>query len=200
MRREEVISSKLDLLIKLKNREYGFMLNAPKATYDISIVTNHPIICRVFFKKIVPSLAQEFMMHMASAHPIFGYASTEEERYRWNRVKTIRGNNHIETWVGRDPSKCVPGLYWLTMLSGDLARRHGVAIEALDGVAKDHVLFDKDWHLFRFYDAPEDWRESSGVSDLRTNLTGIFDIEALRPQILAAKTWLEACDVTHAWP
>lgn len=136
---------------------------------------------------------------MASAQPIFGYACADEERYHWNRVKTRQGINAIERWVGRDPKKYVPGLYWWTLLPAALAQQHHVSLEAVKKVAIEHVEIEVSQHLFRFYDQPQDWQSAAAVEALRASQPGIFDIGNVRPLATAAKTFLEFSAVTRPW-
>jgi hypothetical protein len=136
---------------------------------------------------------------MAVANPIFGFACAPEEKQAKNRVTTKQGANTIESWVGRDTRKYVPGLYWLTLLPAALAERHGVSLAAIEGVALEHVELQGGQHLFRFYEEPENWRSASGIAAQGTFLPGVFDIERVRPQLEAAKNFLDLNTIITNW-
>ena len=93
----------------------------------------------------------------------------------------------------------IPVLYWLTLLPAALAERHHVPLAALQHVALEHVELDGGQHLFRFYERPADWRSAPLVDELRRSLHGIFNIEAVRPQLAAAKTFLEFDSLASKW-
>jgi len=184
----------------------GPFLKGPRVTYDIGFfdglvgserVKSNSIICNCFLE-VEPSLAKKFLAHMAVAQPIFGFACMQEERYRRNRVTTKQGVNTIESWVGRDTQKYVPGFYWLTLLSEALAKKHGVPLSAVEKVAHEHIKIEGQ-HLFRFYERPEDWQATSAVAELCASLPGVFDVEKVKPQLSTAKNFLDLDAMLKNW-
>jgi len=177
----------------------GFILFGPSGvSYSIRISEGNPLICDCFLD-VSPEAAEHFLKHMSKARPIFGFACTPAERERRNRVTTQQGPNRIESWVGRDTQRYVPGLYWLTLLPEPLARQHGVPLSAVGAIAQEHVELDCGQHLFRFYERPEDWQGTSTVTDFSASLPGVFDIEKIKPQIMAAKNFLDLNALLREW-
>ena len=105
----------------------GYFLLGQLVTYSIRIAVGRPVVCDCFID-VEPELAKEFLVHMAAAQPLFGFACAPEERTHRNRVTTRQGANTIESWVGRDTERYVPGLYWLTLLPELLAVKHRVSL------------------------------------------------------------------------
>ena len=165
-------------------------LTGDHCSYDISLAAPKPIICHAFLD-VEPALAKQFMVEMASLHPIFGFACTQEEGYQRNRVTTQQRVNTIESWVGRNVRKYVPGFYWLTLLPDAMAKQHGVRLSAVEDVAQEHIELEGGQHLFRFYQRPEDWQATSVVAELCASLPGVFDVEKVKVQLPAAKNFLE---------
>jgi hypothetical protein len=161
----------------------GFFLGNRKADYDLSFYGPRiPMVCYADLN-LSPRLAWAFMMHMAQLQPVFGHAcANEEEEYR-NRVFKKLSTMSSESWVGRDLNKYVPGLYWLTLLPVQLAKRHGVPLDALEQAAIEHLEPAPGQHLFRFYDDPEDWRTATAIHALCTALPGIFDSEKFMAEL-----------------
>jgi hypothetical protein len=180
-------------------RGTGFFLNGPGVSYDINLTGRKDITCNCFFQG-GPDLIRSFLVHMTLAKPIFGFACKMEEQERWNRIKTKQGINAIESWVGRDPQKYVPGLYWWTLLPTALAQQHHVSLTARRDVALEHVEIEGGQNLFKFYEKPDDWTSAPRVDALRLSQPGIFDVEKVRPLVAATKTFLELSAVTRAWP
>jgi hypothetical protein len=182
----------------LKERSPGPYLTGEHCSYDISLAAPKPIICHGCLD-VEPALVKQFMVEMASLNPIFGFACMPEERYQRNRVTTRQGANTIESWVGRDTQKYLPGFYWLTLLSETLAQRHGVSLSAIEAVAQEHVALEGGEHLFRFYEKPGDWQKTNVVAELCASLPGVFDVEKARPQLLAAKNYMELNSMLRNW-
>lgn len=176
----------------------GFFLLAPGLTYSIRIAAGKSTVCDCFLE-VEPLLAKQFLVQMATAQPVFGFACAPEEREHRNRVTTTQGANTIESWVGRDPQKYVPGFYWLTLLPEFLATRHGVPLSAVEKVALEHLELEGGQHLFRFYERPGDWRSVHSVAQLVSTLQGVFDIEKIKPQIAAAQKFLALNTVVKNW-
>lgn len=197
----EVIQDVDEFLNSLeKPREpQGFFLKGAKVLYDINpAVGNHPFTCNCWLK-VNPALAQQFLLQMAKQHPVFGFACASEEKNRRNRVVVKQGINTIESWVGRDYQKYVPGFYWLTLLPDALAKKHRVPIPEVEKIAKEHLELEGEQHLFRFYDRPEDWQATDEVAKLCASLPGVFDVEKVKPQAEAAKNFLELDEMLENW-
>ncbi len=178
-------------------RETGFFLKGADVTYDLSFAKGKPIICSCFLETDA-ALAKDFLIHMASAQPIFGFACEPEEREWRNRITIKLGVNSIESWVGRDTQKYIPGLYWLTLLSTVLAERHNVQLSAIEALAQEHIEIEGE-HLFRFYRRPDGWRSATGIVALSYSLPGVFDVENVRPLLAAAKNFLDLSAITRSW-
>lgn len=176
----------------------GFHLLGPGLTYSIRIASAKPLVLDCFLD-VAPESAENFLKHMSKATPVFGFACMPDEREKRNRVTTQQGPNRIESWVGRDTQKYVPGFYWLTLLSETLARQHSVPLSAVAAVAQEHLELDGGQHLFRFYQRPEDWRDATAVTDLIRSLSGVFDIDKVKPQLLSAKNYLEFNALLREW-
>lgn len=176
----------------------GFFLLGPGVTYSLRVATGKPLVCDCFID-VAPKVAEKFLEHMSKAGPVFGFACAPGERERRNRVKVQQGSSAIESWVGRDTQKYVPGLYWLTLLPNALAERHGVPLAALNAVAQGHIELEGQQHLYRFYERPEDWQTTSAVTQLCASLPGVFDVQRVTPQISAAKNFIELNSLFQEW-
>jgi hypothetical protein len=177
----------------------GVYLRNSTTLYDLRRLRNSNLIVGAYFDAIPDIAVKDFLIHMASAHPIFGFACVAEERERRNRITTKLGANTIESWVGRDTRRYVPGLYWWTLLAASLAEQHGIPLSTIVGAAKEHIELEGNQHLLRFYEKPEDWRSAAVVAKLYRSLPGVFDVEKLRPKLQGATTFLELNAILDAW-
>ena len=194
----QLINDPQVFLNSLEERSPGPYLTGHHCSYDISLAAPNPIICHSSLD-VEPALAKQFMVEMASLNPIFGFVCVQEERYQRNRVTTQQGANTIESWVGRDTQKYVPGFYWLTLLPASLATQHGIPLSAVEAVAQEHIELQGGQHLFRFYERPDDWQKTSAVTELCASLPGVFDVEKVKPQLSAAKNFLELNSMLRGW-
>ena len=77
----------------------------------------------IFVDPIDPGLSDDdaralFAAFRADAAVVFAFACQSSEYLHRNRVFTRIGANQIESWVGRDLGRYLPGLYWLTSIRG----------------------------------------------------------------------------------
>lgn len=188
--RRKAIDNSRDFALFFNNRTTGFFLFGPALNCLASIVPGKSILmyCSIDGE---PDLAKRFMVHMALAQPIFGFACAPEEREWRNQVVIKQGVNTIESWVGRDTRKYVPGLYWLTLLPVTLAKKHGVPLSVIEGVALEHMELEGGQHFFRFYEEPGDWRSTAAVAELCSSLPSVFDVRKVRLQLAGAKNFLD---------
>ena len=183
---ETEVASKTNLIEDSKRfsafveaQKYGFFLRSHNISYNIRTVPQKAVICDGFLD-VEYGLATEFLAQMTAAKPVFGFACVPEEREWRNRVIVRLGNNTIESWVGRDTRKYVPGLYWTTLMSHALAMRHGISIPDLKRNAIECKCIG-DFHLFRFYENPNDWLANKGKMDELCLLSaGIFSVINVR--------------------
>ena len=196
--RRKSIDNSRDFALFFHKRTTGFFLFGPFLSCLASIAPSKSIIiyCSIDGE---PALAKQFLIHMASAQPIFGFACAPEEREWRNRVVTKQGLNSIESWVGRDTLKYIPGLYWLTLLPNALAQKHGVSLAAIESIARDVIEIGSGQLLFQFYERPEDWRSTAAVAELCASLAGIFDVEKVRPQLANARNFLDLNAILRNW-
>jgi hypothetical protein len=177
----------------------GVYLQGPTASYDVRRLRNNTLIVSGDLEAVPDAAARDFLIHMASAHPLFGFACAEEELEHRNRITTQLGINMIESWVGRDTQKYLPGLYWWTLLPASLAEQHGIPLSTIVGTALEHIELEGQQHLLRFYEKPGDWQSAAVMAKLYPSLPGVFDVEKLRPKLQGATTFLELNAILDAW-
>jgi hypothetical protein len=193
-----VIDDRNKLILLRETNESGIYLKNSDVLYDIRVSKNKSLLCNAYFDSS-PNIVREFLIYMASVFPIFGFACTPEEKEARNRVTTIQGVNTIESWVGLDTQKYIPGLYWLTLLPAALAEQHSVQLSVIEAAALEHIKLDGAQYLLRFYDEPEDWRSTRAVAELCASLPGVFDIEKVRLHLAGAKNFLDLTEMIRKW-
>lgn len=182
----------------LAKSKSGFFLLGSQVTYSIRVALGKPLVCDCFID-VAPVLAKQFLEHMSKAKPCFGFACAPSEREHRNRVTAQQGANTIESWVGRNTQKYVPGFYWLTLLPDALAEQHGIPLSSVEQVAHEHVELEGGQHLFRFYERPEDWQTTNAVVDLCASLPGVFNIEKIRSRLSGVESFLELNSKLQEW-
>jgi hypothetical protein len=189
------------------NAGLGPFLTSDAATYDVGFfdglvgderVKSKTITCRITFK-CDADLISIFFNHISVVRPIFGFACDESEYQYRNRVIAKRGMNTVESWVGRDLEKYVPGLYWFTLLSDSLLERHNVSISSIKALALHHSQPSDGLHLFNFYERPSDWKNNSVIEEACSSLNGFFNIKKAKDEIESAQNFLDLQDVLRSW-
>jgi hypothetical protein len=112
------------------------------------------------------------------------------------------GTSTIETWVGRDLARYLPGFYWLTGVSADLAQRCGVGAEVLHKIDGAAVSSDTSGSLtVRMPGSPRQWTTwKEKVDSFCLAHPGVFSLDRILPKLVAAKTYRELSYVLREWP
>src|ERR1700741_2127263 len=81
-----------------------------------------------------------------------------------------------EGWVGRDLSKYLPGIYWITVIARDLALKFGLQSDNLpEGTSM--LDFGPDYLAFRLFDRANQWRTHPEEIDTFCSwIPGIFSL------------------------
>ena len=163
----------------------GSMLWGERCRYLVLSPGGGPVECTCKFKTD-PLNVRAFMERMATLAPTFGYACAWEEYLHRNQIVVKLRTGTLEAMLGKDASKYVPGLYWLTMLSESLS--HQVPLDELEGAAIEDAALGGGMRIFRFHDHPAKWRERVDELDaLCDKLPGIFSIGVVRRKLALAK-------------
>lgn len=187
------------LSILTDSRQPGPLLYGPRFSYDLRRGRDRTFRLSCFFETADPDV-HTLLVSLASAGPLFGYACALSERIARNRVQKQIGVNALEGWVGRNPRKQLPGLYWYTLISDDLIRQLEIPLDLLVAMAKKYEEPAAGQHLFRFYDRPEDWQAADSVNRFIVDQPGIFDIEEVKMQLSRGGTLLEISTLLGRWP
>jgi hypothetical protein len=176
-------------------RTSGFLLFGSEFECLASVVPNRTIrlSCSVGGAS---SNAEVVLKHFAAAGPIFGSACSPDERAAKNRAVFQFGANRLEAWVGRETAKYIPGLYWLTLLSSELSKRHGIELSQLERIALAHDVVAPNQHLFRFGDSPQSWKaQGESVS----GIPGVFDISRVYEAVGLKSNFIDVSAILDRW-
>ena len=186
-----------EFLIKSQS---GFFLKRDGLVFSLRIVRGKKIYCDCF-SDLHPGSAKELLVRMATIGPNFGYACDPAERERRNRINIVQGMNIIETWVGRNTDKSIPGLYWLTLISEKLFNQFGVSSTSLLDLSLGVGTINNGSHfLIQLYDSPEMWKQYDQQTVKATRLLpGVFNIEDVEKRISGAKGFNELNELLAAW-
>lgn len=182
----------------LRGKKSGYFLHGPKCSYDVSIAARGSI--DLIGDLQVPS--EEIIslfVHLAPLGPKYGYASLPEERVARNRVFHQLGPNKIEAWVGRDSDHWLPGLYWLNLITAELASRHGISLHRLAEISYKHLDLGQGQYLFQLYDNPEDWQGADLYPRLLQEFPKLFNIDTAKARLPLAKNILELMAELDRW-
>jgi len=175
----------------IKKHKSGFYLIGKDVSYNI--LNDEAGNCRKlegFFQSGHEHI-EFFVKYIAALNPTFGFACSSEEREARNRHKTKIGINEVESWVGRDINKKIPGFYWITLISNELLNKHAIPLSSLTSVAKEYSNLGNNVHFFKFYEQPDEWKKTSIIDSLCSSLPGVFDIRNVDPAIAGAKNLMD---------
>lgn len=110
-----------------------------------------------------------------------------EWEYRHLYVKLLPPIS-IQMSLGVDMSAFLPGLYWWTVISSDLAKRHRLNVAELALFAGHHELWHdgdgRSLHAFRLYETPDDWEDQKDrVSAFLESHRNFFSMTRISPYL-----------------
>lgn len=182
----------------LRARQAGYFLYGPSSSFEVAVLPRGGIDLMGNLH-LPPDQVEAYFLHLTSLQPAYGYAALPEERVARNRVSHQFGLNQIEAWVGRRSDKWLPGLYWLNLLSDEVATRHGVAVDELASASHRYLKLGNGLHLFQLYLLPQDWRGSDIYSEFSQKIPGLFDIEVVKRRLPVTKNFLQLQGELHKW-
>lgn len=167
---------------------------ASGATYDLSL-SETELCLTAFCTGVATALEVENFCCALSqeCRVYYGFACLEDELHRRNIVTGVFGENKVESWVGLDSAKKLPGLYWLNMISEESVSRaqigaldfRGLPDSRIDTVDTGSGLL----HVVKLYANPEDWSMyDAAVSDVLDNASICF---ALKSREIRAKNFFD---------
>lgn len=190
-----VLSDEDRFLSFRKENPTGFFLYTENKTF-IDISTRHVGHAEVtlYLADGLPSeLVEAFFKRLVESMPVFGFASDEDEYKHRNQYRITIGKNHIEDWIGRRLEKYISGVYWYTLVSNGLLKRHGIKLTDLAAEATAlATLGDGSSHLLKFFDSPEDWKENAErLDNLCERVDGVFSRRSVEAAVAGITDYLE---------
>jgi hypothetical protein len=205
-----------------KKNPTGFFLYADDKTFfDISARRVGYAEVTLYLAEGLPDeLATAFFKCLIGCKPVFGFAceyqepvpdangsyvvsngDAEGEYYHRNRHYITIGKNHVESWIGRNLEKYIPGVYWYTLLSDGLLTKHGVKLADLvaESMATE-ILGDGSLHLLKFFASPEDWKENADrLDNLCERVEGVFSRRSVEKAVAGITNYLEYDEAIAQW-
>ena len=178
----------------------GFFLFSDEWLYQIFTAGEGPARFTAYCSAL-PSetVLRVFFEVMASLDVPFALAANEKEYEHRNRIYHTIGVNHIESWVGRDIRKYVPGLYWYTMASASLLQEHKVNVSTLSANAFASERLG-NCYLFKFFAEAEVWeKHSAKLDELCATTEGVFSSHQVSEDVDQAKNVREYFEIVGQW-
>lgn len=184
---------------RILSKGTGLFLKSARALYDVGTRINGTIICNCWFKAD-PNSVRQFVKHMALANPLFGLACDPEERVHRNLITIKFDGKTMDAWVGRDPLKAIPGIYWITVISQALIERHKLPIAELQRSAVASSIINNQTYIIEMYTQPDKWVSYQEKLDaICSSVNGIFDIEKVKNGIPNDAGYLQMSSYLAQW-
>jgi hypothetical protein len=127
----------------------------------------------------------------------------EEWNHRHLSIKHLPQISVRQT-LGADISAFLPGLYWWTVFSEELAARHHLDVTELAEFAERHERWRTaeggNLYAFQLYESPDDWkREEARVSTFLESHPNFFSLTRLASRIESAQSEEALYDVVRPY-
>jgi len=179
----------------------GFFLHSNEGLYDVSLQKDSfSTIC--FFPKV--ALKEEILLEIIkayiSADSAFGYAAECEEHEYRNRIRIEVAGSEIESWVGRNLSKYLPGLYYLTFISKKQAEEKSIEIESLKINSISYIDMPNQAVLFKFYENSTLWtKNKEKIDQICRSERGVFCKDEVEQCASKAENVMDFIMKTREW-
>jgi hypothetical protein len=195
-----------------KKNDPRFPLSSTNAVETLEQLTNsgYILFCRDITYNLIPPIRSYGELFVSSGQEVlgaddlkdltqlltepgfeFGFIAECEEYIHRNRYVYRLPNGTVESWVGRDLAKHLPGLYWTTVLETNLAEKCGLYKETWPWPVKT-LDFGSKYFGLQLFDQPNNWGEYAPKIDAFCEQNEpIFSIERVRQQLETARNYLE---------
>lgn len=178
-----------------------FILKTPSGDIFSFFSKGDVIICSGFIDKLGEvEKYRQYLITSIEFGCLFGFLCDQDEFMHRNRIGLDLGTMRVESWVGRDVSRYVPGLYYLMAISNPLLLSLRVEEESLEGLGRFLDRKAPGGRLFEFYDDIDKWKEFAGYLDkLCVEMDWIFSKSLAERQLVGVKNFREAQNVLKNW-
>lgn len=177
----------------------GYFLRGNGVLFDLTLRGNYCSIYTEFEKVEELNMLPEYLQHLSRAGITFGFVCENSEYLHRNRHYFEIGENKIESWVGRDLTKYIPGLYWCTYVSWPMAKLHRLNVEGITTAAESRLRSD-DGLLIKFFLHPHEWElNMERLDDLCASLSGVFSILEVKKHVPTQASYAELTSFLSKW-
>lgn len=154
---------KVNLKRFIENNSLGFYLRSKSCVFNFSFSGEDSSIFIEIKRKQGFKDAATVIKKFSQMEVAYGYACIWDERLYRNGTKKDFGVTTIESWIGRDFRRYLPGLYWANIISKS----------ALEGINSEKILkyafqahsFDGGNSYIQMFEKPNDWENYAPVID-----------------------------------
>jgi len=185
----------------ISEHKEGFFLHSSKGLFNISTYERtFSTVCFYPFGRLVDKDVINVLKACASAHAEFGYAADEEEYKYRNRIKVEFSGSEAESWVGRNLSKYLSGLYYFTLLSRKQISDKSIDFEELKASAISLFQLTDDVVLLKFFENSELWEaEKDKIDQLCRSNKNIFCKDEVVVEAQCSTNVMDFIMKTRAW-
>lgn len=185
----------------LEKNSVGFFMHGQGCLYDVSLSEGKYSVLHIYPTGDITDIdwAIAVFETIQGALPQFGYVSTSEEFKHRNRLVVNQGNNNVESWVGRDLNKYIPGLYSITLLSNEQLDEKKVDINSLKRSSQTYTCYE-NFVLFTFSKDIEQWsKDRDNVDSVCLAEEGVFSKQYIEEKALKTSNFIELNMLTSNW-
>ena len=163
----QMVSDKNGFAMFVDQNPTGFMLFTQKLRFNfVRRVDSEYFMITVDAGKrdLSELLALSVITAFCSVNLAFAFVSEELEYYHRNRVSQKFGGSHMEAWVGRELTKYLPGLYWITIVSLKECKKRAWSFSDLPENC-ERLNVSEDYLAMKFYGRANEWLRTCEMID-----------------------------------
>lgn len=169
-----------------RNSEYGFSLYNDNIEYDLK-----PARDEIWIRIEEEYVTDNFLNLLLETKPYWGYFADFNEIVFRNKIVKKIGNNSIETWIGRDIMKYLPGLYWINIISNEAFEKFKLNFDNLSN-ANSKLTINHKYKLLKLYEKANDWYSSVDLTNIiYDSQERIFDKRFIENKVESVDNYVE---------
>ncbi len=109
------------------------------------------------FNDLLEKNSNKLLDTFIAKNAYYVHGGTFEEYYSKNKVKIELNGSSVETWIGRNLNKYLPGVFWVNFISHVYAKNINLDVEKLAILFGVEIIRRRNGYLFKTAESANNW-------------------------------------------
>ncbi len=186
------------------DNDTGFFLFSDFVSADVNLSTSKGKPNVYYFQddnpcELLVSNSYKIIDSFSKTNALLVRACLDEELTYKNNVTVKLDIGKVESWVGRDIARYIPGIYWLNWISDSYAAMLNLDMSEIASNLDAPIERVGHGNMFRVSEDPRSWKEKlPAIRDMASKNERIFYVDKV--DLRNVTTYAQLQKATNAWP